>query len=171
MRITTNVDTVISQLKRYRDNLNKKIHTLLERLADIGIDTADAAFKTAHYDGVNDVVVNAPEWISDTQLVISATGSSVTFIEFGSGVHYSEQHPKAAQVGAIRGEYGKGRGKRDTWGYYGDPGTNGVINKTVAGKGNLVLTHGNPPSRALYNAGKDMRESIVKIATEVFRND
>lgn len=171
MRITTNVDTVIAQLKRYRDNLNEKIHLMLERLAEIGVDTASIEFKQAQYDGDNDVVVNAPEWIDDTKLIISATGSSVTFIEFGSGVHYTEQHPKAAEMGAIRGAYGKGRGSRDTWGYYGNPGTNGVVRKTVAGKGTLVLTHGNPPSRAMYKVGKDMREAIAEIAQEVFKND
>ena len=171
MKITSNVDTVITQLRQYRNNLNEKIHTMLERLAEIGVDTAAVKFQTAQYDGDNDVVVNEPEWLSDTQLLISATGSSVTFIEFGTGVHYTEQHPKAAEVGALRGEYGKGHGSRDVWGYYGNPGTNGVVRKTVEGKGSLVLTHGNPPSRALYDAGKEMRERIVEIATEVFRND
>ncbi|MBQ3265206.1 MAG: hypothetical protein IJH07_05460 [Ruminococcus sp.] len=165
MNITTNVDTVIAQLRQYRDKLNERIHTMLQRLAAIGVDTADVAFKTAQYDGDNDVVVNAPEWISDTQLIISATGSAVTFIEFGSGVHYVKQHPKAVQLGAIRGGYGKGRGKRDTWGYYGNPGTNG---RTVPGKAGLVLTHGNPPARAMYDAGKEMRERVTEIAREVF---
>ena len=168
MRVTSNVDTVIAQLKQYRDRLNERIHTMLEQVAAIGVDTADVAFKTAQYDGNNDVVVNAPEWISDTQLIISATGSSVTFIEFGTGVHYAEQHPKAAALGMNRGEYGQGKGKHDTWGYYGDPGTDGRV---VEGRGGLVLTHGNPPARAMYDAGKEMRESIAEIAREVFAHD
>ena len=171
MIIESNVDTVIVQLEQYRNKLNERIHTMLERLAELGVDTAAVAFKTAQYDGDNDVVVNAPEWLSDTQLIISATGSSVTFIEFGTGVHYAEQHPKASEVGAVRGEYGMGRGKRDAWGYYGNPGTNGKIRKSVEGKGDLVITHGNPPSRALYNAGKEMRENISEIAREVFSSD
>lgn len=168
--ISSNVDTVIAQLKQYRDSIDRKMHQLLERLAEIGVDTAAVKFRSAQYDGDNDVVVNEPEWITDTKLIISATGSSVTFIEFGTGVHYTEQHPKAAEMGAIRGEYGKGRGKRETWGYYGNPGTNGVIRKTVDGKGDLILTHGNPPARAMYDAGKQMRERIVEIAREVFGN-
>lgn len=170
MRITTNADTVILQLKQYRDNMNGKIHTLLERLAQIGVDTAAVKFDTAQYDGNNDVVVNAPEWVSDTKLIISATGHAVTFIEFGTGVHYAKQHPKAAELGMIRGTYGKGHGSQNTWGYYGDHGTDGaeVINRS--GK-TVVLTHGNPPARAMYDAGKEMRERVAEIAREVFRDD
>ena len=70
----------------------------------------------------------------------------------------------------VRGEYGQGKGSQDSWGYYGNPGTNGRVVKEN-GKGSLVITHGNPPARAMYDAGKEMREQVRAIAKEVFGND
>ena len=165
------IDSLIGKLKAYRKSLEDKQHRLLEELAKIGIDVADARFQSAQYDGESDVVVNGvPEWVGDNKLFITATGHSITFIEFGTGVHYAEQHPKANALGFIRGAYGQGKGSRDTWGYYGSPGTNGKVIKENA-KGTLVLTQGNPPARAMYDSAKEMRNQIVDIAREVFSSD
>lgn len=167
----TGADRIIAKLKAYRMAINDKQHRLLERLAGIGIDVADAKFSTAQYDGENDVVVGSvPEWVGDNKLFITATGQSVTFIEFGTGVHYAEQHPKAMALGFIRGAYGQGKGSQNTWGYYGSPGTNGKMIKETD-KGSVILTHGNPPARAMYDATKEMRNQIVDIAREVFGSD
>lgn len=164
------LDSLMKKLKAYRDSLEAKQQRLLEELAAIGIDVADAEFKVAQYDGYNDVVVNKdPVWIGDNQLVISASGQAITFIEFGSGVHYTEQHPKASDFGYERGTYGQGKGSQDTWGYYGSPGTNGQVVKSNE-KGDLVLTHGNPPARAMYDAGKEMRNQMIEIARKVWRD-
>lgn len=162
------IDNLINKLKAYQKTFDDRQKQLLEELAKIGIDTASAKFQTAQYDGENDVVVsNTPEWVGDNKLFLTATGNAVTFIEFGTGVHYAEQHPKAATLGAIRGAYGQGKGSRDTWGYYGSPGTNGQVIKEND-KGTVVLTHGNPPARAMYDATKEMRNQVVNIAKEVF---
>lgn len=164
----TGIDSLISKLKAYQKSLEDKQHRLLEELAKVGIDIADAKFSMAQYDGDNDVVVSqSPEWVGDNKLFITATGDAVTFIEFGTGVHYTDQHPKGTEMGAIRGAYGQGKGSRDSWGYYGSSGTNGqVVNET--GKGTVILTHGNPPARAMYDAAKEMRNQIADIAREVF---
>jgi len=165
-----NIDKAIKQLEDYQKSLEDRSRRLLERLAEIGIEVAAARFSSAQYDGVNDVVVNdSPEWVDKTKLIISATGSAVTFIEFGTGVHYAEQHPKAEELGAMRGEYGQGKGSRDSWTYYGDPGTNGKVVRE-SDKGTVVRTHGNPPARAMYDAGKEMRERILEVSREVFGN-
>lgn len=165
------VDRLISKLKAYQKSLKNKQKILLEKLAEIGIDVATVRFQTAQYDGENDVLVEkTPQWSGDNKLIISATGKSITFIEFGTGVHYAEQHPKAMEFGAVRGEFGQGKGSQDSWGYYGVPGTNGRVIKTNE-KGTLIVTHGNPPARAMYDAGKEMRSRIVEIAREVFGND
>lgn len=166
----TGLDSLIKKLKAYQKSLAEKQHCFLEELVKVGIDVASVKFQTAQYDGDNDVVVNGhPEWIGDNKLFLTATGKAITFIEFGTGVHYTEQHPQAAEFGAIRGAYGQGKGSQDSWGYYGSLGTNGrVIRETD--KGSVVLTHGNPPARAMYDSAKEMRNQIVNIAREVFRN-
>lgn len=165
------IDSLIGKLKTYQKSLEDKQHRLLEELAKIGIDVATVRFQTAQYDGENDVVVSGtPEWVGDNKLFITATGQSVTFIEFGTGIHYAEQHPKANALGFIRGAYGQGKGSRDTWGYYGSPGTNGQVIKET-GKGSVVLTHGNSPARAMYDSAKEMRNQVLDIAREVFGSD
>ncbi len=167
----TGIDRLISKLEANRKSLEEKQHRLLEELAKVGIEIADVKFSTAQYDGDNDVVVNSsPEWVGDNKLFITASGNAVTFIEFGTGVHYVEQHPKGTELGAIRGAYGRGKGSRDSWGYYGSPGTNGQVVKETD-KGAVILTHGNPPARAMYDAAKEMRNQIADIAREVFGSD
>lgn len=166
------IDKAIAQIEEYEKDLQKKNRIFMERLAEIGIREAKMNFGQAIYAGTNDVKVNdTPEWISDTKLAISASGKSITFIEFGAGVHYAaESHPKAAEFGFTRGGYGHHLGKLDSWRYEGDPGNNGKIIESGEHQG-MVETHGNPANRCLYNSAKEMREQIKKIAKEVFGND
>ena len=104
----TGLDSLINKLKAYQKSLEEKQHRLLKELVKVGIDVASAKFQTAQYDGDNDVIVNRqPEWVGDNKLFLTATGNAITFIEFGTGIHYAEQHPKAAALGAIRGAYGQ----------------------------------------------------------------
>jgi hypothetical protein len=168
----SDIDKAIAELEMYEKELKRKTRTLMERLAEIGIKESEVRFKRAIYDGTNDVRVNdSPVWIDDYKLAITATGKSITFIEFGSGVHYTgEDHPKAGEFGYIRGGYGHHLGRMDSWRYEGDPGTNGEVITEGKHKGE-VKTHGNPANRALYDSVKKMREEIVKIAKEVFGND
>ena len=162
------LDHAVKQLKSYKHTLTDKQQLLMSRLAEIGIDVADVKFRTAQYDGDNDVVVNkSPEWDGENKLVITASGKSVTFIEFGAGVHYAEVHPKASDLGMVRGAFGQGKGSHDRWGYYGSPGTNGQVVRETD-RGTVVLTQGNPPARAMYDAVKEMRAQILRIAREVY---
>lgn len=160
----TGIDKAIRHLENYKRLMNQKMRTLLEKLAEIGIDTASVRFSAAQYDGANDVIVDSvPQWEGENKLAIIARGKAVAFIEFGTGVHYVEQHPTAEKVGAIRGAFGQGKGSRDRWAYYGEPGTNGYEVRD-----GVVLTHGNPPARAMYDAGKEIRDRIAETAKEVF---
>lgn len=161
------LESLIQRLSGLEGSIKERQRTLMERLAKIGIDVAAMRFSTAQYDGVNDVIVRRePEWISDNTLRIHADGSTVAFIEFGTGVHYREQHPKAAELHMIRGTYGYGLGRFDSWKYKGAPGTNGEMTDS-----DYVWTHGNPPARAMYEAGREIRDRIREVAREVFNGD
>ncbi len=157
------------KMQKYRKSMTERKKEFLTRLGEIGIDTASVSFKTAHYDGVNDVNVSS-KWNGSNTLIISATGQTVTFIEFGTGVTYADDHPLAQEFGMIRGEYGQGKGKQDSWVYYGEEGTMGEWLRTVDNQ-YVIRTRGNPANRCMYDAGKKMREEIEKIAKEVFRFD
>lgn len=150
--------------KSYKRSLPEKNRRFLERLGELGMDTAQVSFRNAQYDGTNDVKVSL-RWVEDNHLLVVARGHAVTFIEFGAGSYYPDDHPLAGEKGAIRGGYGEGRGSQRTWGFYGEPGSKG---QSVPGREGLVLTHGNPASRSMYEAGKAMRERIMEIAREVY---
>ena len=175
MQITVKgIGGIVARVKAYQNRLEDKTHKFLEELAKIGIDTAEIKFKSAIYDGVNDVFVDkSPRWEGENTLYIVAEGNAVAFIEFGTGVHYTEQHPKAAELGIQRGTFGQGKGSREAWGYYGTQGSNPTPESRVIERGGqtVVITKGNPPARAMYEAGKAMREKVVEIAKEVFAND
>lgn len=142
-------------------SIKPKVRRLVEQLAEVGIGVARIGFQNAMHDGGNDVVVaETGEWINNYTMVVRASGSMIAFIEFGSGVYYngavgSSLHPKGVEMGMLIGEYGKGKGKQFTWGF-------------VDGDGNVVITHGNPPAMAMWDASQQMREQITTIARSVF---
>ena len=164
--ITRGIDAVIKRLSGTENGITAKIHRLIDELAKIGVETASVRFANAQYDGTNDVSVST-EWDGDNRCVIHADGHAVAFIEFGTGVHYVDDHPKAADFGAVRGTFGYGLGRFDSWRYTGDPGTNGerITEGRHAGQ---IRTHGNPPAYAMYEAGQEIRNKIDDTVREVF---
>ena len=61
---------------------------------------------------------------------------------------------RANEIVSFKVGYGKGMGKRQTWGFYED--------------GELRLTHGTPAIMPMYNALKTVCDEIAGIAKEVF---
>lgn len=160
------IDRVIRRLERMKQEIERKNHEFIHKLALEGIEVADARFSTAMYDGVNDVTPGQVVWLSDKEAQIVVSGTAVLFIEFGTGVVHTDMHPLAGQYGYTRGGYGEGKGANPKgWAYYGEPGTAGV---PVKGKTGVYRTKGNPPARAMYDAGKTMRERVATVAREVF---
>jgi hypothetical protein len=96
----------------------------------------------------------------DNLSVVIADGEDAVWVEFGAGVHHngsagSSPHPSGAELGFTIGGYGKGRGKRETWGYYED--------------GELRLTHGTPATMPMYRAVKTVCDELTNITREVFQ--
>lgn len=160
------IDTLIKATREYKTWLENCTEVLLDRLAADGVETASVRFAKAVYDGTNDVSVSVENRGKGVRAVV-AVGQSVLFIEFGTGVTYTDNHPEAAELGMNRGEYGKGHGKQNSWGYYGDPGTNGKARETASGK-TVVITHGNPANRSMYETVKELEQRLREIAREVF---
>lgn len=153
---TKDIAQVIKELKAYRDSIERMEKQFLEELANIGLNEARVGFTTAMYDGVNDSDVTL-ETIENGYRIV-AKGEAVAFIEFGAGVYHNptEPYPKARPDGIVGiGEYGKGYGKRQAWGYKDE-------------SGELHITHGNPAAMPMWHASEEMRNSILKIAKKVF---
>ena len=163
------VDEFIKGVEDYRNWLEAKTKILVQRLSDEGYQIAAVGFQKAQYDGVNDSAVSVEDRGEKIKAVV-ALGSAALFIEFGTGITYPDNHPEAANLGMTRGGYGQGKGNQPTWGYYGDPGTNGTVVKQTD-KGQLVLTHGNPANMPMYEAVKLLRERRPAMAREVFGSD
>ena len=150
------IDKAIKELRAYRDSLDAKKDKLFEELANIGVKEASLRFTTAIYDGVNDSSVTL-ETIQNGYC-IRAEGRAVAFIEFGAGVYHnpSEPYPDPRPEGIVGiGEYGKGLGKRQAWGFRDE-------------SGELVITHGNPAAMPMWYASEEMRRAIKNKFKEVF---
>ena len=150
------IDNAIKELKAYRDSIEIKKRSLLKALGEIGVREASVRFTTAIYDGTNDSSVSLEATTQGYAIV--ARGNAVAFIEFGAGVYHNpgEPYPNPRPSGIVGiGEYGKGRGKRQAWGFKDD-------------SGELVITHGNPAAMPMWYASEEMRSKILKIAQEVF---
>ena len=160
------IDTLLREIESYTVWLKERSQVLLDRLAQAGFEVASARFAKAAYDGTNDASVSMETRNEGVRAVV-AVGASVLFIEFGTGVTYPDNHPQAAELGMKRGEYGQGHGKQSSWGYYGDPGTNGVV-KTKKDGSTVVITHGNPANMPMYETVKELEAMLPDLVKEVF---
>ena len=160
------IDTLLREIESYTVWLKERSQVLLDRLAQAGYEVASARFAKAAYDGTNDASVSLETRSGGVRAVV-AVGASVLFIEFGTGVTYPDNHPQAAELGMKRGEYGQGHGKQSSWGYYGDPGTNGVVKMKKDGS-TVVITHGNPANMPMYETVKELEAMLPDLVKEVF---
>lgn len=159
-------DSLIRKIEDLGNWQSDRAIVFADRLAQEGMEIASIKFSQAVYDGTNDVSVTVEPRGNNVRAVV-ATGGATLFIEFGTGVTYPDNHPEAGELGMKRGEYGQGHGKQHSWGYYGDPGTNGVLKEKKNG-GFVVITHGNPANMPMYETVKELQDRLTEIAKEVF---
>lgn len=144
------IEITIPNVDEIEKAVERNVPDLLKALEKEGLREANA-FYTALYDdheSERDVLVDSK--IEEKSVTIRAEGGSVLFMEYGAGIHYNgaEPHPdRPAEVDRI-GEYGKGRGKQDSWYFKDDKGVH--------------KTHGTPAHKPMYRA----KQSIRKFASE-----
>ena len=154
------IDKAIKQLEDYQKGLDRKAQELCKRLADMGAMYAEWNFSGVLYASDNIEYKVEPVQAEPNKYVIKANGQSVLFMEFGAGVKYGAGHPQAAEFGMGPGTYPNGKGHWD------DP-----HGWWFGGKGHWTHTYGNAPGMPMYNAAKDLRSEIEKVAQEVFSRD
>lgn len=139
-----------------------RLSELLQELAGHGVSVARAAFNAAasSYSGNPHVTVEV-ERVSPTEYRVVASGQSVLFIEFGSGVTYSTS-PVAQQFGFGPLTWSTGHGnainQNGEWIYVGQGG--GDAEPVAGQRQNVWWTRGNPAANAMYQAGRDMRQLV-----------
>lgn len=160
------IKRIRSELENYQKWINERIPIFTEELAKAGVEIADLKFHWAVYDGEKDVVVKFEDRGSFCKAVV-ASGNSVLFVEFGTGVKtWADNHPEAAELGMKRGGYGKGYGQRKAWVYKGNPGSMGIPLGS-----DKVLTHGNPANMSMYQTKQELCAQFESIARRVFKYD
>lgn len=149
----------IDALGDYERKLDQKNKQMLDKIADVGVNTAESGFMSARYDGERSITVN--KQFEGSAVYVVASGEAVAFIEFGTGASFPDEHPLSTQPWMRHGswstsEMGKGHWdeKRGWWYDIGD--------------GEYANTHGNPANMCMYNAAVDMKSRAVDIAKEVF---
>lgn len=163
IKITSNAGTVAKQIRAYTSQLTSKYNRALERIAVIGGGTARVKFTQAMYAGKNDVEIEVKR-VSNLKYQVIASGETVLFIEFGTGVANPELIEPSGLT-YIHGTYGQHKGLNpDGWIYVGEQGNAG---QPIAD--GVYKTQGNPPARAMYDASKDMREEIARVFREEFQ--
>lgn len=146
----------IKQVKLYEQDFLEKEKLFVARLAEVGVSVATLGFSMADYDGRNDVVVKPI--VRGTHAIVLATGETVGFIEFGTGIRNPEWDNSGMDYTPPKhGTYGKGRGK-NPHGWFFKPN-----------EGAKQHTYGNPPAEAMRTARDVMIERVTQIAREVFR--
>lgn len=163
---SNSVQQAIDELERYKRDLVRKTELLRQRIGMVIAWSASQGFSSSIVDDVVsgekryanvDVTVNE----EGNATVVIASGNDAVFVEFGAGVYNNgsvgtSPHPKGAELGFTIGSFGKGNGRKDVWGYYGE--------------GGLTLTHGTPASMPMYRGMREACDRIAEIAGEVFRS-
>lgn len=158
------IEDALSEIQKLRKKLEKYPEELLEALTDEAARKAEEGFGSATYTGENDVRV--ARTVSGDEGIVRATGENVAFIEFGAGISF-EEHPYGASMGLTHGSYGKGKGANPKgWVFKGEPGN--AYTKEL--KDGVYWTKGHPPARAMYEAGKLIKEETPRIAKEIWKN-
>lgn len=154
------LESTLGYFGTYQSRIEEKQNRLIQRLAEVGVDAAKMQFNSFAFID-NPKPVNVYARAEENGVSVIAEGEQVAFIEFGTGVFYNGSESYAGvrppEVAGI-GEYGKGKGKQNTWGYYDE-------------NGKAVLTHGNPPSNSMWYASEVILKVIADIAKEVLAND
>ena len=150
------INRALKQLQEYQADFERKEQEFVRRLAEIGVSVARAGYQVADYDGEKDVVVSMNQ--EGTRATVVAMGSTVGFIEFGTGVRYPEWSGDDTEyTPPAHGTYGKGKGKNPHGWWF------------TAGEGASMHTYGNMPAEAMLTARDKIIEKVISIAREVWK--
>ena len=164
------IDAAIKKLEDYKNDLDRKANELAKRLAEMGATSAKLYFSALYYQykGPIDLTVEVEEK-NENRYIISANGETVLVAEFGAGVTLGYGHPQPEVNGKAMG-----------------PGTHPDPHYSRNSQGELVpnwrndrgwylpkekgggKTFGNPPTMAMYKTSKELKNSILRVAREVF---
>ena len=160
---TASIGKAVSELNRYKRDLNRKIDLLREKIAERIAEQAQQDFNRAI---VDDLVQGVPRYAKVNVTIdkrgavtaVIADGDDAVWVEFGAGIYHngaagSSPHPSGAELGLTIGSFGT-HGKSPAWGFYDKDG--------------LHITHGTPAKMPMAMAADTVCNDIAELAKEVF---
>ena len=152
------IKKALKEVKQYKKDFLAKEKLFVKKLGEIGVSVATTGFALADYDGEKDVQVTMTQ--RGTEAKVIAFGTTVGFIEFGTGVRYPEWNNAGMEYTPPKhGTYGKGHGARQ----------HGWFFKPNDSEGAAQHTYGNAPAEAMKTARDVMIEKVTQIAREVWK--
>lgn len=167
----TSIDKAIKAVREYKRELDARAALFVERLQEVGIEAACMYFEKAAYAGEPDVLVDLPKDVTKKGHTytarVRATGDTVLFIEFGTGIYHENAHQ--LEYGYYAGSYGRQALQPWGWFYSGSPGSHPPRGTEMAhGHPRSVHTYGNPANMPMYNTRRHLLVLFASIAEEVF---
>lgn len=148
------ITSAIKRVEEYRDTIKDRCERLAIALCEVGVEDAKIRYLNADYHGDKNVSVRVEPYKNG--YVVKASGQGVAFIEFGAGTRASgdtiagETMTPGSWSQSDLGEKQFVPGSHEYWFFNGQ-----------------CLDHENPNNVMMWTA-IEMRESIEKIAKEVF---
>ena len=155
-----------------------KVKAFCEILAEYGRMKAEDLYDAAVMIAGNETpTVNAAKWVNDTTLVLTAEGKDILFVEFGTGIlNFSNTYPTDTPDAARNASQFYGSSYSATHKWIDSQGVEhgGWLVEPKVSRFNGWWPYngrwwsGNPPAKAMYEAGKYMRDAIAEAAERAF---
>ena len=155
------IDSALKMVQQYKRDFEKKEQEFCRRLAELGVRLANGEYSVADPEGEHAITVYLEK--TDKGYRVKAEGSTIGFLEFGTGIRHKEWVDNNNVGGTPytpppHGSYGKGHGKQP-YGWWFNSEEYGVT----------MHTYGNPPAEAMLVARDAMVARVVQIAREVWQ--
>lgn len=163
-------DAVV-QIDAFLQDIPNIERRIVRRLAQLGLNEARVNFTGAVYAGDNDADVSVRILEDGRSAELVASGQSVLFIEFGTGIANPEAPAEAVNAATPppvpHGEFGHHRARsRRGWLYRGSPGNAPDTEPSTLVPG-LIHTYGNEANTAMWRA----RETLIRELPRIFREE
>lgn len=160
------IDKAMVNITSYANRVMRLKEELPRVLAEYGVTRARARYSEGTYDllisgqfSTPNITVTAEQ--RENGWAVVANGKEVCFVEFGAGVYYTggESYLGTRPPGIVGiGQFGKGHGKQDSWGFKDE-------------NGEVYITHGTPANNTLYFTAREMREYIEEAARRILNGN
>lgn len=160
-------ESLLNRLNKIKDAVETGVPGIIEEKVNSATIDAQNGFIDAKYDGMNDVVVSveSSEVNGSHEWNITASGETVMFIEFGTGIKFAHNNPwemyepaswSAEHAGwLVPPTVNKWKG---WW-----PLPHGIVG------GGGAFTQGNPSNNVMYNTAKKLKTTLPTEAKKAFR--